>query len=156
MASNLRIKDRGARDYRQVRQQLSQSVAIDVGIDKHRGSEKHPNSDLTVAEVATINELGLGVPRRSFLRDWFEESATSIQAQISAAGRLAYVRKLPLGKAADKLGGQYVRQIRARIERGVPPPNAPSTIAQKGSATPLIDTRTLFEAISHEVRRVRR
>jgi len=43
-------------------------------------------------------------------------------------------------------------QITATIDRGVPPPNAPSTIAAKGSSQPLFDTGQLYGQISHEVR----
>ncbi len=153
---SLKIRDRGARKFRQLRIALRDGVEIDVGVSKKDGGQLHPNGRSTIAEIATAHELGLGVPRRSFLRSWFEENQSSILAQLRAAGRLAFKRRTPIIVQAKILGQQFVRQVQGRIAGGVPPPNAPSTIARKGSATPLVDTGTLMQAISAEVKRVRR
>ncbi len=153
---SLKIRDRGARKFRQLRIALRGGVEIDIGVSKKDGGKLHANGRSTIAEIATIHELGLGVPRRSFLRSWFEENQSTILAQIRAAGRLAFKRRTPIDAQAKILGEQFVRQVQGRIAGGVPPPNALSTIDRKGSATPLVDTETLMQAISAEVKSVSR
>ena len=51
----------------------------------------------------------------------------------------------------ELLGQQCVGQIQERISEGIDPPNAPSTIRQKGSSTPLIDTGALRSAVNYRV-----
>jgi hypothetical protein len=108
---------------------------------------------LTVAEVGAINELGLGVPRRSFIADWVDEDASAINWQLTNMGR-GLVRKnnpQPLPVLAEQFGQWCVGRIQQRISDGIEPENAPSTIAAKGSSKPLINTGQLRSAITSRV-----
>ena len=55
--------------------------------------------------------------------------------------------------ALEQFGAWSKGEIQARIARGVPPPNAASTVKRKGSSTPLIDTGILRSSIDYEVRK---
>jgi hypothetical protein len=56
------------------------------------------------------------------------------------------------GDSLAALGKVAEIQITATIDRGVPPPNAPSTVKAKGSSQTLIDSSEMYNAISSEVR----
>ena len=55
-------------------------------------------------------------------------------------------------KALNLLGVQIASLIKRKITILRDPPNAPSTIAQKGSTNPLVDTGRLRASINHEVK----
>jgi len=55
-------------------------------------------------------------------------------------------------RKANGIAGLYaVRAIRQEIKNGAYAPNAPLTIAIKGSSKPLVDTGNLFKAITHKM-----
>jgi hypothetical protein len=53
--------------------------------------------------------------------------------------------------ALGLLGTKAVGEIQKRMARGIKPDNAPSTIAAKGSSTPLIDTGRLRQSVTYAV-----
>ncbi len=96
---------------------------------------------MPIASLGEIHEFGLGVPQRSFIRAWFDSKRAEIEADI---------RKF--GSNPDALAERLRASCQEYIANGVAPPNAPSTIARKGSSKPLIDSgvlRTSIEGIVH-------
>ncbi len=135
-----------------------------VGIQGSTAAQPHPGRSgkayATIGEVATRNEFGLGVPERSFLRAWFDLNKSRIRREIADACKEA-LRPTRNGRpkrnkeqAMRDLGRRYVAEVRAWILDGVPPPNAPSTIARKGSDTPLVDTGLMMRSISYLLRSI--
>lgn len=153
------------------RAHLPGKITITVGIHADAGAEKHvppPSSqagaandttaaaandtgsraDLTVADVATFNEFGTSrIPQRSFIRAWVDENADFIQKTIAGQMRLVAAGKLDAETAAERIALACEGSMKQRISRGIPPPNAPATIARKGSSKPLIHTGQLRKAI---------
>lgn len=140
--------DRGAKSLL-ARMAKSKGLSLTVGIhDSEGGASEGP---LTVAEVATIHEFGTGtIPARSFLGAWADEKDSENKALIKAIGEQV-VKGLDAKTGLDRLGLKFVGSIQGRISQGIPPPNAPSTIAAKGSSTPLINTGQLRSSIRHKV-----
>lgn len=124
---------------------------LSVGILEAKFGEEHEGSTSTIGEIATAHELGLGVPRRSFLADWV--SAREPEARATLAKLEARVVKQELTQdQALELFGQWVQgSIQVRISENIPPPLAPETIARKGSSVALIDKGQLRGAISYRV-----
>ena len=54
-------------------------------------------------------------------------------------------------RALSVLGMALVGDVQQRIRNRIPPPNAPYTIARKGSDVPLIDTGRLRQSIDFVV-----
>ena len=157
---NFKLTDRGKRNFKKVLAVLGEELTINVGILKKDGSKIHPeNEDLNIAEVAAIQELGLvaQIPKRSFLRGWFEANQSKIGREIVRAGRLSFSRRRSQRKAAEVLGKSFVKQITARIDaKQIPPGNAPRTISHKGFDHPLIGNHdALRDSIDYEVKRGR-
>jgi hypothetical protein len=120
------------------------------------GSKAYPGGGgATVSDVGTWNEFGTDtIPPRSFIRAWFDEAEPRMRDGLSKLMQSVLMGKRTAENALELLGLKAVGEIQERISAGVPPPNAPSTVAQKGSSTPstpLIETGALRASISHRV-----
>lgn len=125
---------------------------VTVGIHADEGGAGYPNGT-TVLDVGIFNEFGTSrIPPRSFIRAWFDEAQEEGHRKLKEL-----VAKVPQGesvdKALEKFGLWAVGQVQARIASNIPPPNAPSTVAKKGSSTTLIDTGQLRSSITYKVDR---
>ncbi len=159
MAKKSRISTKGGltvtdtdHGYRRVLDEFDGAGSIEVGMVGPEAERKHPKADMTVAELAAIHELGLGVPTRQWLRGWFDANQARVQADMKIATELmmlGYSRK----QAFTELGQTWADEIRKRILAGeVPPPLAATTIASKGGETrPLVETETLAQAVSYKL-----
>ncbi len=119
---------------------------IDIGI---QGSEAtQDRGGLTNAEIGEIHEFGLGVPQRSFLREWTSSNAAEIQQIIQQAAVMGGLHSLNAEQSMERAGLGLVGSVQERMSAGIPPANSPETIARKGSSTPLIDTGQLRQSIT--------
>jgi hypothetical protein len=149
MSVKIRQRDRG---YRKLVKELA-GGEITVGVLGQKAEEPHPDSELTVGQLAAVHELGLGVPERSWLRSWIDGNQRRIE-QLSeqvweniSSGRLS--RKVAL----EQMAATLVQEIQENVlQGGITPPLAESTITRKGHDTPLVDTKTLVSAIDYELK----
>jgi hypothetical protein len=128
--------------------------SIAVGILAGQGAEESHGEGLTTLQVAIWNEFGtVNMPARSFVRAWFDENVAQIRADLKSLMKLVVAGKMTKERALDLIAVRCVGQIQERMAAGIPPPNAPSTIAKKGGGktTPLIDTGQLRAAVSSRV-----
>lgn len=123
---------------------------ITVGVHDTEGAAT--SGGATIADIAAFNEFGTErIPARSFIRAWADESIAENKRILSAIARNVVTGKATAEQGLDQAGLRFVGEIQNRISNGVQPPNAPSTIARKGSSTPLIDTGQLRSSIRHRV-----
>lgn len=128
--------------------------AVRVGILESSGGETEEGSGYTLLEIAALHEFGgENVPERSFIRRTFAEKHSELVAITGKLCKEVITRGMPVPRAYALLGQWGAAAVRATITQGqgVPPPNAPSTIEQKGSDRPLVDTGRLVGAIAYEV-----
>lgn len=108
----------------------------------------HPNSpDKTIAEIADQHELGLGVPRRSWLRGWLAARKDKIDDILTD-----FHPYLP-ARTAQRLQASIQGWMRAGQVPGEP--LKPSTIAKKGHDRKLIDSEALVKAIKAKLHKVK-
>lgn len=139
-------KDKG---YNALFKRLGVAANVTIGIHKDKGSDSH---DLvTVADIATWAEFGLGQPQRSWLRDWVTEQQGDIEKALRLLGLEVIKGPLPADKAMEQLGLHLKAKIQERIANGIYPENAASTRAKKGSSTPLIDSGQFRSSIDYTV-----
>jgi len=100
---------------------------------------------LTVAEVASYNELGQGVPKRSFIESTFKKNKDKISKKFK---ELLSTRP---DQSFDLIGIYITNLIKEGIRKGIAPSNSVRTISRKGSSTPLIDSGQLRNAITYKV-----
>lgn len=116
-----------------------------------KGQRSKP-AGLNMAEIGYINEFGGGnVPARPFIRSAVDMN----EARIYGLMQQQYSRILEGRQTAEgslRSTGVYVEGlIKQRIRAITSPPNAPYTIAQKGSSKPLIDFGQMIQSIANLV-----
>lgn len=118
-----------------------------AAVSKHGGDEDGP----TMADVAVVNEMGMGVPERSFLRSTIDGGKQKYVKLLHGIGDATVAGKISVVRGAKLVGEVVVGDVKQAIADGVPPPNAEATIERKGSSTPLIDTGQLRGSITSKV-----
>lgn len=113
----------------------------------------HDAGGISMAGLAAVHELGIGVPDRSYLRSAILEGRGELTATI-AQGTVAYSRQ---NKKLDanfynNIGLFGSNLVKAKIAKGPFTPLHPETIKRKGSSLPLVDTGALRQSITWVVR----
>lgn len=125
--------------------------SVTVGIHAAEASQGREDG-LTMLEVAIWQEFGNSkIPQRSFLREWFDENEDKAETWWTALNKQVLHGQMNQKRALELFGLRVVGEIQQRIANSIPPPNAPTTIARKGSDVPLIDTGQLRSSITHAV-----
>ncbi len=105
-----------------------------------------------LADIATWNEYGTRtIPPRSFMRSTMDARASDIREVHRKVIAAVTLGKLQARQAMGILGTWMVAAVVKKIDSNVPPPNAPSTIRQKGSSHTLIDTGRLRASVTYRV-----
>ena len=103
------------------------------------------------ATKAAINEYGTSkIPQRPFMRtatnrygkSWGSKAVKAVQSVMKG---------MPISQGTELIGMQMKSDISSTLTNGPWTPNAPSTIAKKGSSRPLIDTGELRASINYKV-----
>ena len=103
-------------------------------------------------EFAYMLVKEINIPERSFIRSTFDE-----KEQEWYKYSLILLSKVLSGQSTaeelcEKMGNVIQKDIQKKIRDIKTPPNAPSTIARKGSNNPLIDTGRLRQSVTYKVR----
>ena len=128
---------------------------VTIGVHEAEGSENDDESELTVAEIAAINEFGgpdNNPPERSWLRAWADETEAENRKRLIKLMQAVTTGKIvSKEQALEQFGTLAVAEIQKRIRGGIAPEQADSTAARKGSATPLIDSGQFWGSITYKV-----
>ncbi len=107
------------------------------------------------AGLGALHEFGApaaGIPERSVIRATFDAKQSELAAlQAQLAGQII-AGKTTVERALGIMGLRFQSWCQQRITSGSLAPNAPRTIARKGSDRPLVDTGQLVQAITFAVR----
>lgn len=134
--------------------------SVKVGIIGDKATQEHKGTHKTNAEIGFLNEFGSHtrrIPPRSFLRMPLQLYLHSYIKEKKSLSKEEFIKSLRNGtqeQFAKKVGivAEEVVQDAFRTRGfGNWAPNAPYTIEQKGSDSPLIDTGELRRSISSEV-----
>lgn len=119
------------------------------------GEERPKGAAVTVLDVALWNHYGTAnIPARPFLSLYFDTQTARVQERAATLFRSVVAGKRTRLEALDLLGQVFVGDIQRAMTVGYfgsYPGNADSTIARKGSATPLVDTGQLRSSITYRV-----
>lgn len=131
---------------------LKKLAEMEVVVGFQEGQQYDDGTSL--AEVAAYNEFGSSdTPERPFMRQSFERHEDVLHAACEdvndslAAGDT-------VEHALDTLGVVVKGLVQNEIREGGFAPNAPSTIRQKKSDQPLIDTGHMRQSVNYIVRKV--
>ena len=149
------VRDRLTPEGRRFMQQLNQLAKLEVKVG-YQGGENYHEEDgksVDVLDIAMWNELGtVNTPSRPFMRDAVDKNQALINSFL-AEQKNAIVRGESAQQVYSKIGVFMKGLIQDQIVSGSFTPNAPSTIAKKGSAQPLIDTGLMRQSVNFEVKR---
>ncbi len=106
-----------------------------------------------LVDIATWNEYGTskGIPARPFMGQTFDKNQQQTHEALGNEYGLILDGKANANGALKTVGVWYKGEIQKTFTEGEFEPNAPSTIAKKGSSQPLIDTGRLRSSINFEV-----
>jgi hypothetical protein len=110
---------------------------------------------VSVVDYAVYNEFGTSrIPSRPFMAttaDRYREQTLIVAQNI--VGQVIDL-KYSVNTALARLGAWYQAQVQKTIRdaKEWAVPNAPGTIRQKGSSSPLIDTGRMIGAVRYEVK----
>jgi hypothetical protein len=151
---SVKVRDRGAKALFERLDKAKRNPAVTVGVHADEGSQTREGG-ITNVEVAAIHEFGAtnaGIPSRSFIRDWFDESRSENQRAMRVIGQGVITGKVTPEQGLDRFGARMAGDVKKRIIAHIPPPNSKKTIARKGSSTPLIGKTTqLLNSITWKV-----
>lgn len=117
-------------------------------------------TDSDVLERAFFNNFGTErIPERPFMQNAMRDNRASYRS-LMISGAKEIVRSAAAGKdpgqvmrrVLRKLGVKAQGDIQEEITSLQTPPNAPSTIAQKGSSNPLVDSGELRASVTFKVK----
>ena len=107
---------------------------------------KYPDG-VPIATAGAVNEFGLsGTPERPWMRRGVAEIENDLPKKLTRM-----VDPETMQPDLDAVGAYAAEKLRESAESLKEPKNAPSTIALKGSANPLVDSGEMLDAITYEV-----
>lgn len=112
----------------------------------------HSDASGEVMAKAEANEFGTDTaPARSFVGAFADEHQDEIVTMIEKQLEQAIKQGRDPLQALEAIALKIQGDMQANIAAGIEPPNAPATIARKGSSTPLIDKGELRSSIAGKV-----
>lgn len=150
MARNVRLIDRG---WDRIRRAVDKIDGARVKVGVRAGPS---NDGVQVVDYAAMNEFGTeDIPSRPFMRHTADTQENALRAY--ARGRVGPILDgtLTVDAMLQSVALWYQAATRRTIRqsRSWAKPNAPATIALKGSSVPLIDDGVLLDSIDFEIRR---
>lgn len=146
--TKIKDKDKG---FKRLAATMGDLGTITLGVHPKDAKKTYPDRpDVTVGELAAIHELGLGVPRRSWLVDWLEANKAKMKRATTTQLRRVLALKLSRKAALQKLGFKWVKEVRDRMAQSqITPRNAEATIKKKKLDVPLVETYQLHNNITY-------
>ena len=131
-------------------------VKVGVLSDDNKGGMHHPGSSLTVAEIAAILNWGTEdgrIPPRPVLEPAFDKHLEELSRMGREMMEKVLLGEMALDRALNIMGAFLTNACKRLITdgEGVPPPNAPSTIRQKGSERTWVDTGRVLNAFTWSI-----
>lgn len=131
--------------------QLKELADLEVCVGYQDGETYDDGTSL--AEVAAYNELGSSTsPARPFMRQSFENHGSELQKACDNVNAVL-AKGGTAEQALNTLGVFCKGLVQEEIVEGGFAPNAESTIKQKGSAQPLIDSGLMRQSVNYVVRK---
>ena len=131
---------------------LAKPATLSVGFLE---GKTYPENGTSLPLVAAMNEYGhrMGaapgsVPPRPFFRNMVAAKKGRWPATLA---KLLQANEFDAVKSLRLMGEGIKGQLQQSIGSNTPPPNAPSTVARKGSAATLIDTGFMLRNVDYEV-----
>jgi len=140
---------------RDVKRLRERSVKIGIIGGNSRYDDSDEAEGITVVDYAIINEFGTDtIPARPFMATTHDRYNRQISKFTDFMVQRMIDGKITDNTLLQNIGLRYQSLIRKTIKEAKTwaAPNAPRTIAEKGSSSPLIDTGRMVQAVNYEVK----
>ena len=132
------------------------ALQVNIGFNDSSGSYKPDGKQsagsVSVAQVAAWNEFGTEhSPARPFMRQTITDQRDKISKFVQNRARNVVNGSMDAQTALNGIGSYAKGRMQAEIRDGDFEPNAPSTVARKGSSKPLIDTGRMRQSVVYEI-----
>lgn len=110
---------------------------------------------VSIVDYAVYNEFGTkNIPSRPFMSTTADQNRDEVQKFAGALVGKIIDGKLSVDIALKNLGEWYQKKLQMTIRnaKSWAAPNAPATVARKGSSSPLIDTGRMVQSVRYEVK----
>lgn len=125
---------------------------IEVGVFSSTGAEYVIIAGVQEFGITIRKERGsIVIPERSFLRSTFDDKNNEWFTFLKKQMEHVINGRINAQILCERLGAKMVGDIQEKLTDINSPPNAPATIAKKGSSNPLIDTGGLRQRITYKV-----
>ena len=152
-ASSVKVVDKGATALLRAMRSMDGSVTSRVGVFGEKAKAQHNDDAISNGALAAVHEFGVGVPERSFVRGWVDQSKPEIVSQLKATATAVASGKGTIYQGMHRFGQWGDLAMVKRITAHIPPPLSPVTVARKGHAVPLVETGELLRSIDSAVER---
>lgn len=132
-------------------QELKKLAELEVVVGYQEGQTYDDGASLS--EVAAYNEFGSSdTPARPFMKQSFEKRERELQAACNQVN-ISLSNGDTAQHALNVLGVVAKGMVQEEIGSGDFAPNAPSTVRQKKSDQPLIDTGHMRQSVNYVIRK---
>ncbi|WP_100488558.1 hypothetical protein [Sporolactobacillus pectinivorans] len=156
---------------------FNQDHKIKIGYFGSNADKKSGDSDITLGNLAAIQEFGckipvtdkmraylasqglflkkdtkfINIPERSFIRSGWDNAENDVLDKLDSLLNEVIQASFPIDKLLDVIGLESKGKLQQYARDLNSPPNHPFTVAQKGSSNPLVDTGEMIGAMDYEV-----
>lgn len=130
---------------------LARNSGVYVGLPKGTGTYE---DGTPIAVIGAVQEFGSAdgrIPERSFLRVPMRSNQKLFSNIMKELLPQVIEGKLTMRNMMEQVGARAAAVPQEAISAGIAPGNADSTVEQKGSSTPLVDTGFLRQNITYVV-----
>lgn len=136
------------RDVEKAVQSIKGSGYVTVGLHKAKATAGRKDGEPNNPTIGAINQFGTEtIPARPWLDKGVERGAKRLAKHAAHCLKSGMEPRQMLAS----MGNMAVGEVKDYITDLDTPPNAPSTIRQKKSSSPLIDTGAMRQAVTFEV-----
>jgi hypothetical protein len=125
----------------------NKELKLQVGLFKEAGM----NEEKYISEYAYLNEFGIGVPSRPFMRRTFDTENKKWQNLIEKNLKKVSDNQIDIETLLVSVADMAIDDIKKTISSNMPPPNSEKTIQRKKSSKTLIDTGIMRSSIDYRV-----
>ena len=151
----VRVTDRGANELLRRLREAQRGTSVKVGVIGAEAADTTPDGTLTVADVASFHEFGLGNnEKRSFIRAYVDERDAELRQRLRGIGEAVIRRRLPVAPGLDQFGSLAIGEIKERMAAGLQPNLSDAYVARRkltDNTARLIRTEQLRSSITYAV-----
>lgn len=124
----------------------AENEIVKIGFPAKKSETLSEEDGVTALFKATVNNYGLGTPKRPFMDITFAQNIDKYRMLVRK-----YFRKIPQNQVLAKVGNLALSDLRMTIKNFNAPRNSDYTIAKKGADNPLIDTTHMIDSTTYSI-----